>query len=53
MFIERLQDLSIFHWLQDDILSTYTMVKVNDGFPQEDLQIPSVSIDSHDIRPRQ
>lgn len=53
MFIERLQDLSIFHWLQDDVLVTYTMVKVNDGFPQEDLQIPSVSVESHDIRPRQ
>lgn len=53
MFLERLQDLSIFHWLQDDILVTYTTVKVNDGFPQEDLQIPSVSIESHDIRPRQ
>jgi len=53
MFIERLQDLSIFHWLQDDILVTYTTVKVNDGFPQEDLQIPSVSVESHDIRPRQ
>lgn len=53
MFLERLQDLSIYYWLKDDILSAYPSVTVNDGFPEENLEIPSVSVESHDIRSRQ
>jgi hypothetical protein len=45
--------LSIFYWLKDDVLSSYPTVTIKDGFPGEDLEIPSVSVESHDIRPRQ
>jgi len=45
MFLERKQDLSIFYWLQDEVLvSPYNTVLVVDGFPEQNLVIPSVAI---------
>jgi len=46
MFLERKQDLSIFFWLQDEVLvSPYDTVLVVDGYPEQDLVIPSVAIE--------
>ena len=43
METERLQDLSIYYWLSD-IFSGYPQVTVLDGFPEEDVVIPSVVV---------
>lgn len=50
MFIERKQDLSIYYWLED-IFQAYPTVQINDGFPEEGLERPSVTIESEDIKP--
>jgi len=44
MFLERLQDLSIYHWLKNDILASYPSVTVVDGFPLDDLVLPTVAV---------
>jgi len=50
MFLERKQDLSIYYWLQD-LFTSYPSVIVNDGYPEGELERPSVTVLSHDIRP--
>jgi len=50
MELERKQDLSIYYWL-DGLMQPYPMVNVNDGFPEEDLKLPSVTIESDAITP--
>jgi hypothetical protein len=50
MHLERKQDLSIYYWLKD-LFTSYPMVNVNDGYPEGELILPSVTILSHDIRP--
>ena len=43
--LHRLQDLSIYYWLQDLMPAFVTVV---DGFPDSDLVIPTVSIEAMD-----
>lgn len=50
MHIERKKDLSIYYWLKD-IFSPYPAVTVNDGYPDGDLQIPSITVEGEEIRP--
>lgn len=50
MFLERIQDLSIYYWLEE-LMQPYPTVNVNDGYPEGELQLPSVSIESQNIRP--
>jgi len=50
MELERKQDLSIYYWLAD-LMQPYPMVTVNDGYPDEDLVLPSVTIESDTILP--
>ena len=52
MFLERKQDLSIYYWLKD-LMQPYPMINVNDGYPEGDLELPSVTIESQFIRPGQ
>lgn len=48
MYIERKEDLSIYYWLVNKFQST-PFVKIVDGFPVEDLTIPSISIEQDEI----
>ena len=48
MYLERLEDLSIYYWLVDKFSST-PFVKIVDGFPVEDLTIPSISIEQDEL----
>ena len=50
MELERKQDLSIYYWLED-LLQAYPMVNINDGYPEGDLELPSVTIESDMINP--
>ncbi len=44
MFLERKQDLSIYYWLKDDVFSAYPTVNVEDGYPEEVLDLPVVAV---------
>ncbi len=44
MFLERIQDLSIFFWLQDDVFSSFPSINVVDGYPEEELVLPVVAV---------
>ena len=48
MYLERIQDLSIYYWLYDK-LNTTISIPVVDSFPTEELLIPSVSIEADEI----
>jgi hypothetical protein len=50
MKLERKQDLSIFYWLQGLLAPVSTTIKVVDGFPEEVLTLPTVSIEGENIR---
>lgn len=52
MDLERLQDLSIYYWLED-IFQSYPSVNIEDGYPEGDLILPTVSIEDQDITPGQ
>lgn len=49
MFLERKQDLSIYYWIKG-LMLPYPMVAVNDGYPDADLQLPSITVETQDIR---
>lgn len=48
MDLERKKDLSVFYFMKDLFKAT-TYLNVVDGFPAEDLVIPTVSVDSNTI----
>jgi hypothetical protein len=48
--IERKKDLSIYYWLVD-LFSDATYVVINDGYPETGLEIPTVVVDWHNIKP--
>ena len=50
MELERKQDLSIYYWL-NDLFTSYPMVNINDGYPEGDLVLPSVTIEADAITP--
>jgi hypothetical protein len=49
MELERKQDLSIYYWLKG-LMTPYSLVTVNDGYPDGDIPIPSVTIEGETIR---
>ena len=53
MHLLRKQDLSIYYFLQDTVFGAYDFVNIEDGFPDKDLELPTVSIEELDLRPLQ
>lgn len=51
MLLERNQDLSVYYFVKG-ILADTPFIKVVDGFPVENLEIPSVSIEADTIEVR-
>lgn len=51
MYLERLQDLSMKYWLEDVVFSGISFVTVVDGYPDNVLELPTVSVDNQDIIP--
>jgi hypothetical protein len=50
MHLLRKQDRSIYYWLSD-LFSAYPSISIVDGFPEEELELPTVSIETLDIYP--
>lgn len=48
MLIERKEDLSIYYWLKT-LFAEYSFITVVDGFPSENLVIPSVAVEPDTI----
>lgn len=51
MHLLRKQDLSIYYFLRDDVFALYDFVNIEDGFPDKELELPTVSIEALDISP--
>jgi len=51
MWQERLEDLSVYYWLKDKF-SAYSFITIVDGYPENDLVIPSISVDWDSIEGR-
>ena len=49
MHLNRKQDLSVFYFLKN-LFSAYTFVNIEDGFPENELQLPTISVEAEDIR---
>lgn len=49
MYLERKQDLSIYYWLKDKLGNIDSSIKIEDGFPVENLILPSVSVEADSI----
>lgn len=45
MLLERKQDLSVYYFIKD-LFSGYPTVKIVDGFPVENLTIPTISVEA-------
>ena len=52
MYLERKQALSIYYWLVG-LMAPYPMVNVNDGYPDEDMVLPSVTVESQTMKFRE
>jgi len=44
MYLERKEDLAIYYWLVSKF-SSYPGINIVDGFPEENLVVPSISVD--------
>lgn len=44
MYQERKEDLSVVYWLKDNFASS-SFVTIVDAFPEEDLQLPTISVE--------
>ena len=53
MHLLRKQDLSIYYFLRDTVFGIYDFVNVEDGFPDKDLELPTVTIEALDLTPVQ
>ena len=51
MEIQRCQDLSIYYWLKD-LFQDSSFITVVDGFPQENLVVPSVAVEADTLETR-
>jgi hypothetical protein len=49
MHIERKKDLSVYHWLVD-LFSDASYINVVDGFPTENLELPTVAVEGGTIK---
>ena len=50
MHLLRKQDLSIYYFLTD-LFSAFDFVNVVDGYPDEELKLPTISIEAQDVLP--
>jgi hypothetical protein len=50
MHLLRKQDLSIYYFLTD-LFSAYDFVNVVDGYPDDELELPTISIEAQDVLP--
>jgi hypothetical protein len=48
VYLERKEDLAIYYWLVDKFATT-PFVKIVDGFPGEDLTIPTISVEQDEL----
>lgn len=48
MHIERKKDLSVYYWLES-LFSDASYVNIRDGFPSEDLELPTVAVEGGTI----
>jgi hypothetical protein len=48
MDLERKKDLSIYYWISG-LFTSYPSVKVVDGFPEEDLELPVIAVETDRI----
>jgi len=53
MHLLRKQDLSIYYFLRDTVFGIYEFVNVEDGFPDKDLELPTVTVEALDLTPYQ
>jgi len=44
LYLERLEDLSVYYWLIDKFADA-PFINIEDGFPNEDLTIPTISVE--------
>jgi len=51
MHLLRKQDLSIYYFLKDTVFASHSFVNIEDGYPDGELQLPTVSIEALDIDP--
>lgn len=45
MYLERLEDLSVYYFLKD-VYSSAPFIKIEDGFPEGDLSLPTVAVEA-------
>lgn len=45
MYIERLEDLSVYYWLKDKFSDT-SFITIVDGFPDEELSLPTIAVEA-------
>ena len=51
MYLERKQELSIYYWLKDDVLASVSnIVNIVDGYPDSDVNLPTVAVVPEAIR---
>lgn len=50
MSLERKQDLSIYYWLTN-LFTSYPQVTIVDGYPEDDLVLPTISIENGEVVP--
>lgn len=48
MYLERKQDLALYYFIKD-LFSDTPFVTVTDGYPEEDLTLPTISVDADTI----
>ena len=51
MYRERKEDLSLYYWLKNLFLTT-SYITIVDGFPTDNLVLPTISVDAVSIDPR-
>lgn len=49
MYLEKKEDLSVYYWLKDKF-SAYPFVNIVDAYPEEELELPVISMEPKRIR---
>ena len=49
MYMERLEDLSVYYFLKDTVFSSSPFITIVDGFPEGDLHLPTVAVEAGKI----
>src|SRR3990172_7098977 len=48
MYLNRKEDLSVYYFLVD-LFQSIPQIKIVDGFPEDELTIPTIAVEAHDI----